>query len=127
MDLTVDGTAVDESSHVDRSLRDRAREELREAAVRPMLQKPGPGYRLLVVALGAVVALGLAAFVYQFVKGLSVDNYSDQAFWDVNIANFITIVGIAYGGAVISAVLRLTGASWRAPVNRSTAEITAPP
>jgi len=118
MDLTVDGTAVDESSHVDRSLRDRAREELREAAVRPMLQKPGPGYRLLVVALGAVVALGLAAFVYQFVKGLSVDNYSDQAFWDVNIANFITIVGIAYGGAVISAVLRLTGASWRAPLVR---------
>src|ERR1700675_1354344 len=98
MDLTVDGTALDESSHVDGSLRDRARKELREAAVRPMLQKPGPGYRLLVVALGAVVVLGLVAFVDQFVNGLAVDNYGDDAFWDVNIANFITVVGIAYGG-----------------------------
>jgi molybdopterin-containing oxidoreductase family membrane subunit len=113
MDLT-----IDRSSQMDRSLRDGARRELREAAVRPMLQKPGPGYRLLVVALGAVVALGLVAFVDQCVKGLSVDDYSNAAFWDVNISNFITIVGVAYGGAVISAVLRLTGAGWRAPLTR---------
>jgi molybdopterin-containing oxidoreductase family membrane subunit len=70
------------------------------------------------VALGAVVALGLAAFADQMVEGLSVTDYSNDAFWDVNIANFITIVGVSYGGAVISAVLRLSGASWRAPLVR---------
>lgn len=95
-----------------------ARRQLREAAVRPMLQKPGPVYRLVALALSTVVMLGLVAFGYQVVEGLSVDAYSDAAFWDVNIANFITVVGIAYGGAVISAVLRLTGANWRAPLVR---------
>ena len=65
-----------------------------------------------------MVALGLVAFIVQLVEGLSVDNYSNEAFWDVNISNFITIVGCAYGGAVISAVLRLTGAGWRAPLTR---------
>jgi Ni/Fe-hydrogenase subunit HybB-like protein len=97
---------------------DDARLELRTAAVRPMLQRPGLGFRLLVLALGAVVALGLAAFAYQLADGLSVTDYSNEAFWDVNIANFITIVGVSYGGAVISAVLRLTGADWRAPLVR---------
>ena len=106
---------IDRSLQTDWSLGDGA-QELREAAVRPMVQKPGPGYRLLVVALGALVALGLAAFVVQFVEGLSVDDYSNGAFRDVNIANFITIVGVSYGGAVVSAVLRLTGATWRAPL-----------
>lgn len=100
------------------AMADDASRKLREAAVRPMLQKAGPGYRLLVTGLGAVVALGLAAFAYQLVGGLSVDDYSNEAFWDVNVANFITIVGVSYGGAVISAVLRLTGADWRAPLVR---------
>ena len=100
---------------IDHSLQNRLvtrrwlRRDLREAAVRPMVQKPGPGYWLLVVALGALVTLGVVAFVVQFVKGLSVDDYSNGAFWDVNISNFITIVGVSYGGAVVSAVLRLTG------------------
>ena len=95
-----------------------ARRRLREVAVRPMLQPPGWRYRLLLVALGAVVALGVAAFVDQLVEGMSSTGYSNDAFWDVNIANFITIVGVSYGGAVISAVLRLTGADWRAPLVR---------
>lgn len=98
--------------------RERTRQELREAAVRPMLQKPGRTYRLLVAALGAVIVLGLVAFADQLINGFSVDDYSNAAFWDVNIANFITVVGVAYGGAVISAVLRLTGAAWRAPLVR---------
>ena len=101
-----------------RALTDDARQKLRETAVRPMLEKAGLGFWLLMTALGAVVALGLAAFAYQVVAGLSVDDYSNEAFWDVNIANFITIVGVSYGGAVISAVLRLTGADWRAPLVR---------
>lgn len=100
------------------TLQDAARRDLREAAVRPMVQKPGPGYWLLVTGLGALVTLGVVAFLFQAFKGLSVDVYSNGAFWDVNISNFITVVGVSYGGAVVSAVLRLTGASWRAPLVR---------
>ena len=93
------------TTDVDENSRDRARRELREAAVRPMLQKPGRAYWLLVAPLAAVVVLGLVAFGDQFINGFKVDGYSDSAFWDVNIANFVTIVGVAYGGAVISAML----------------------
>jgi Ni/Fe-hydrogenase subunit HybB-like protein len=95
-----------------------AHQELREAAVRPMLQKRGPGYWLLLLGLGAVVALGLAAFGVQVADGLKVTTYSNEAFWDVNISNFITIIGMSYGGAVISAALRLTHQRWRAPLTR---------
>jgi Ni/Fe-hydrogenase subunit HybB-like protein len=118
VDLSVDAAPPLDQPVETEDVSERARRQLREAAVRPMLQKPGPVYRLVALALGAVVVLGLVAFVYQVVEGLSVDAYSDAAFWDVNIANFITVVGVAYGGAVISAVLRLTGASWRAPLVR---------
>ncbi len=112
------GTAIDQSSLADQSTRDRARRELREAAVRPMLQKPGRGFWYLVIPLGALVVLAVVAFFDQVFGTLSVDHYTNSAFWDVNISNFITIVGVAYGGAVISAVLRLTGQSWRAPLTR---------
>lgn len=95
-----------------------ARQELHEAAVRPMLQKRGLGYWLLIGGLGALVALGLAAFAVQCATGLRVTTYSNNAFWDVNISNFITIVGMSYGGAVISAALRLTHQRWRAPLTR---------
>lgn len=117
MDLSVDTPPLAHPAATE-ALSERARRQLREAAVRPILQKPGPISRLVAVVLGAVVVLGLVAFAYQVIDGMSVDAYSDEAFWDVNIANFITVVGVAYGGAVISAVLRLTGASWRAPLVR---------
>src|SRR6266702_3260604 len=62
--------------------------EVREAVLRPFA-KPGRGFWFLAAALAAVVAAGLVAFI-----------------------------GVSYGGAVISAVLRLTGAEWRAPLTR---------
>jgi Ni/Fe-hydrogenase subunit HybB-like protein len=94
--------------------------DLREAAVRPMVQKWGLGSWLLVTALSALVGLGLAAWVVQLVTGIN----SDGPFWGFNIANFVTIIGVSYGGAVVSAALRLTGAGWRAPLTRI-AEATA--
>jgi molybdopterin-containing oxidoreductase family membrane subunit len=94
--------------------------DLREAAVRPMVQKLGLGSWLLVTALSALVLLGLAAWVVQLIEGIN----SDGPFWGFNIANFVTIIGVSYGGAVVSAVLRLTGAGWRAPLTRI-AEATA--
>ncbi len=103
---------------------DAVQTELRRAATRPMVQKPGRGYWLLVVALGVLVVLGLVAFGVQLVEGKAVSGYGNDAFWGVNIANFITIIGVSYGGAVVSAVLRLTGANWRAPLTRI-AEATA--
>jgi Ni/Fe-hydrogenase subunit HybB-like protein len=93
---------------------------LREAALRPVMQRWGRGSWALVISLGTLVLLGLVAFVDQVITGVN----SDATFWGFNIVNFVAIIGVSYGGAVVSAVLRLTGASWRAPLTRI-AEATA--
>lgn len=100
--------------------RDAVARDLREAAVRPMRQKLGWRSRLLLILLSALVVLGVAAWIVQLIQGIN----SDGPFWGFNIANFVTIIGVSYGGAVVSAVLRLAGASWRAPLTRI-AEATA--
>ena len=75
----------------------------------------------LMSAFGVVIALlGVVAWVVQLTQGIN----SDGTFWGFNIVNFVTIIGVSYGGAVVSAVLRLTGAAWRAPLTRI-AEATA--
>lgn len=103
---------------------DAAKQRLREAAVRPMVQKPGKFYWALVSVLSFLVVMAIIGFAMQIIKGKSVDAYSNEAFWGLFIANFVTIVGASYGGAVVSAILRLVGAAWRAPLVRI-AEATA--
>jgi Ni/Fe-hydrogenase subunit HybB-like protein len=89
----------------------------REASLRPF-GKPGPGWWLVVGALSAVVAVGIYAWVLQLRGGMGVAGYNDHAFWAIYIADVVTFIGVSYGGAVVSAILRLTGATWRAPLTR---------
>ena len=96
----------------------------REASLRPF-GKPSVRWRLAVLALGAVVAAGIVAWVVQLRGGMGVAGYNDHAFWAIYIADVITFIGVSYGGAVVSAILRLTGATWRAPLTRL-AEYTSP-
>ena len=89
----------------------------REASLRPF-GKPSRLWWVTIVALAMVVATGIAAWVVQLRGGMGVAGYSDQAFWAIYIADVITFIGVSYGGAVVSAILRLTGATWRAPLTR---------
>jgi molybdopterin-containing oxidoreductase family membrane subunit len=89
----------------------------REASLRPFA-RPGRGYWVLLGALGAVIVLGAVAWSVQLRRGLGAAGYNDRAFWAIYIADVVTFIGVSYGGAVISAVLRLTGATWRAPLTR---------
>jgi Ni/Fe-hydrogenase subunit HybB-like protein len=89
----------------------------REASLRPF-GKAGAGWWLVVVALGAVVGFGIYAWSVQLRGGMGAAGYNDHAFWAVYIADVITFIGVSYGGAVVSAILRLTGATWRAPLTR---------
>src|ERR1035437_8146479 len=89
----------------------------RAASLRPF-GKPGRLWWLTVFALSLVVLAGVAAWVVQLRGGMGVAGYSDQAFWAVYIADVVTFIGVSYGGAVVSAILRLTGATWRAPLTR---------
>ncbi len=105
-----------------------AREHIRAAAMRPILEDPRWWWPA-VIALGAVVVLGLVAWAVQLVDGLGVAGYSDQAFWAVYEADLVAFIGVSYGGAVVSAILRLTKAGWRAPLTRiaeATALVTLP-
>ena len=79
---------------------------------------PSPPRWVTVVALALVVGAGIAAWVVQLKGGMGVAGYNDHAFWAIYIADVITFIGVSYGGAVVSAILRLTGATWRAPLTR---------
>jgi len=89
----------------------------REASLRPF-GKPSPVWWLVVSALSLVVLTGIAAWVVQLRGGMGVAGYNDHAFWAIYIADVVTFIGVSYGGAVVSAILRLTGATWRAPLTR---------
>jgi Ni/Fe-hydrogenase subunit HybB-like protein len=77
-----------------------------------------------VAALSAVVAFGVYAWVYQLQNGLGVTGLNQKVSWGFYIINCVFFIGMSYGGAMTSAILRLTNAKWRAPLTRI-AEATA--
>ncbi len=89
----------------------------REASLRPF-GKPSLAWWAVVATLAAVVAVGIYAWILQLREGMGVAGYNDHAFWAIYIADVVTFIGVSYGGAVVSAILRLTGATWRAPLTR---------
>ncbi len=100
------------------SARERWSNDVRRAAMRPTIGPTSRSWRVSVILLGLVVLAGILAWLYQLKHGLGSAGYNDQAFWAVYIADVIAFIGVSYGGAVISAILRLTGQSWRAPLTR---------
>ncbi len=93
------------------------REEIREAAVRPMV-KSGRWFWAIAATLAVLVGVGLVAYIIQLSRGLDAAGYSDHAFWGIYEANLVAFIGFSYGGALVSAILRLTDAKWRAPITR---------
>jgi len=89
----------------------------REASLRPF-GKPSRVWWLTILGLSLVMLAGIAGWVLQLQGGMGVAGHSDQAFWAIYIADVVTFIGVSYGGAVVSAILRLTGATWRAPLTR---------
>ncbi|MEP7034024.1 MAG: NrfD/PsrC family molybdoenzyme membrane anchor subunit [Dermatophilaceae bacterium] len=89
----------------------------REASLRSF-GKPSRRWWLAIALLSLVVATGIAAWVVQLKDGMGVAGYNDHAFWAIYVADVVTFIGVSYGGAVVSAILRLTGATWRAPLTR---------
>ncbi len=92
--------------------------EVRRAAVAPMTGKTSTTWKLIVAVCSLFVLAGIGTWLYQLKHGLGAAGYNDQAFWAVYIVDVIAFIGVSYGGAVISAILRLTGQSWRAPLTR---------
>jgi Ni/Fe-hydrogenase subunit HybB-like protein len=82
------------------------------------LRKSSLKFWAAIAVLSIVVAVGIVAWVIQLRQGMGVAGYSDRAFWAVYIANVVAFIGFSYGGAVVSAILLLTGAPWRGPLAR---------
>ena len=90
---------------------------LRQAALRPM-EPSGRKFWALVAVLAVLVWAAVVAFVIQWQFGLGAAGYTDQSFWSIYEADLVAFIGVSYGGALVSAILRLTHAKWRAPITR---------
>src|SRR5574341_804644 len=84
----------------------------------------GRGMYLVIVTLGAVVAFGVFAYFLQLRDGLAVTGMRDTVSWGLYITNFVFFIGISHVGALLSSILRLTGAAWRHPITRMAEAIT---
>lgn len=84
----------------------------------------GRGVYLILAALGAIIAFGAYAYLKQLLDGLAVTDLSDTVSWGLYITNFVFFIGISHVGALLSSILRLTGAPWRHPITRMAEAIT---
>jgi Ni/Fe-hydrogenase subunit HybB-like protein len=87
------------------------------AALSPQ-RRPGWILKAVAVLLGALALGGVAAYVYQLTSGIGVTGLSDEVFWGIYTVDLVAFIGFSYGGALVSAILRLTNASWRGPITR---------
>ncbi len=76
------------------------------------------------IGLLAVVLAGLAAWVRQYILGLGVTGMNRPVYWGVYLTDFVFFIGLAHSGTFISAILRVAGQSWRAPLTRAAEAIT---
>ncbi len=100
-----------------------AERRLEERALAP-LRGTSRGYLLLAAVLVAVIAWGGYAYYRQIQDGLYVTGMRDRISWGLYIALFVFFVGASMGGTFVSAILRLTDASWRAPITRGAEFVT---
>lgn len=95
-----------------------------EAQILAPVRRIGTGDKLLWGALAAIFLFGLALYVRQLSIGLGVTGMNRPAYWGVYITNFVFFIGLAHSGTFISAILRVAGQSWRAPLTRAAEAIT---
>ncbi len=66
----------------------------------------------------ALIVNGAICFYHQFRVGLGLAGYAPPVFWGTYIVTFVFWIGVAHAGALISALLRLSGAEWKSSVTR---------
>lgn len=88
------------------------------------LEKPRPGYWLIVAMLAGGILLGAACWLYQIFMGIGVGGQNNPVAWGTYLINFVFWVGIAHSGTLISAILHLFRAGWRNPIARAAETMT---
>jgi len=82
-------------------------------------------YWVWVGFLALVVANGGYQYSRQWQNGLYVTGMRDRISWGLYISAFVFFIGISHAGTLISAILRVSKATWRAPITRIAEFITA--
>lgn len=82
------------------------------------------GVHLTIGGLGVIAAVGVYAYFVQLRDGLAVTGMRDTVSWGIYIIDFVFFIGISHVGALLSSILRLTGANWRHPITRMAEAIT---
>lgn len=104
-------------------------ELMKELNPTPKLLQPltnySKAYWAFVGLLLGVVGLGAYAYSVQLQNGLVVSAMRNNVLWGLYITNFVFFIGISHVGALMSAILRLSGAEWRKPITRMAEAITA--
>lgn len=102
---------------------------MKESASIPKLLQPlanySKAYYAFVGFLLGVIGLGAYAYSTQLQNGLVVTGMRNNVLWGLYITNFVFFIGISHVGALMSAILRLSGAEWRKPITRMAEAITA--
>jgi Ni/Fe-hydrogenase subunit HybB-like protein len=84
----------------------------------------GRAYWLALAACGLLAAAGAGAWAYQIRSGLQVSGLKHPVMWGLYITTFVFWIGIAHSGTLISAVLYLFRARWRAAISRAAEAMT---
>jgi len=74
--------------------------------------------------LSILLLAGGIAWIWQMIDGLGITGMNRPVYWGVYITNFVFFIGLAHSGTFISAILRIAGQSWRAPLTRAAEAIT---
>jgi molybdopterin-containing oxidoreductase family membrane subunit len=94
-----------------------------EPLLAPMTQT-GRGFWLVTACAGLLGFAGLAAWLVQLRRGLSVTGLNVPVYWGLYITHFVFFIGISHAGTLVSAILRLSNAEWRRPITRAAEVIT---
>jgi len=97
--------------------------QIREDLFRPLSRVSGR-YVVVTIVAFLVGLAGLVAWGYQIRRGMGVTGLQRPVYWAIYIVDFVFWIGISHAGTLISAILRLTDATWRKPVTRVAEAIT---
>ena len=101
----------------------RTAEQIEHDLLWPLFHSSGK-YWIAVAFATSLLLAGIAAFCYQLYNGIGVWGINSPVLWAFDITNFVFWIGISHAGTLISAILRLTNATWRRPVTRCAEAIT---
>ena len=99
-------------------------ENKNEKIILAPLQRITTADKILWGVLALLLLAGVGAYVRQYLLGLGVTGLNRPVYWGVYITNFVFFIGLAHSGTFISAILRVAGQSWRAPLTRAAEAIT---